>query len=309
MASKFVFLGLLANGAIANPTLYRAMWEATEKCAVANAQVVGVSARGPGSTTPEGWRFDHESRGVMTDIVPLRGSHGWLRLMASGFLTNTSTRAARTLRRTRGAEQSIAWMRRQDRDRITSRRQRHGVIGSCFNPALASRYWLHFNHAMGLKARGRIPAIERDIYSMMARDKRRQPQTNLENRDGTRETHPHLELDHSWTCAALLPAISLLFFSRDQPKLQSGPSDGNKVQTFGHGRLGRRLNEAVPGAATARRSSAGDRSGGMDESVWANMKIIYLALAAFAGLAVANPMGDRSLDLALDKRAVGLRKR
>jgi len=98
MASTFVFLGLLANGAIANPTLYRSMWEATEKCAVANAQVVGVSARGPGSTAPEGWHFDHESRGATTDIVPFRGSHGWLRLMASGFLTNTSTRAARTLR-------------------------------------------------------------------------------------------------------------------------------------------------------------------------------------------------------------------
>lgn len=39
------------------------------------------------------------------------------------------------------------------------------------------------------------------------------------------------------------------------------------------------------------------------------MKIIYLALAAFAGLAVANPMGDRSLDLALDKRVSILRSR
>jgi len=37
------------------------------------------------------------------------------------------------------------------------------------------------------------------------------------------------------------------------------------------------------------------------------MKIIYLALAAFAGLAVANPTGDKSLDLALDKRVSILR--
>lgn len=81
-------------------------------------------------------------------------------------------------------------MRRQDRDRITSRRWRHGVIRSCFNPALASRYWLHFNHAMGLKARGRIPAIERDIYSMMARDKRRQSQYGISM---SRRGHPEAE--------------------------------------------------------------------------------------------------------------------